>query len=301
MGCKNDGSEPSYMAANPTYYMSSTLTKCCTTYFQWNFDVCMGNERGVCSRALWYPDWEGSNAGCVNDGNEPKYMTDNAVAYMFMELTDCCDQYYKWDYNGCTKATALQNVGLYYPDFGGSKDICVTGGGQPTYMNNSPSIWMHETLKECCTTNYNYNLKECIESGSTGTATATAPTAPGLYYPDWLGTSMTCRNDNGQPSYMTNNPTMWMHTTAAACCKKNYSWNEDACLQLGGTTILPTGTGKFYKRSSDWQCVQDCIGSSPCGGLRKNWEKLDYTTRKTCCASIPFDEECMTRTISVSD
>merc|ERR1712194_335289 len=133
-----------------TYYMSSTLTKCCTTYFQWNFDVCMGNERGVCSRALWYPDWEGSNAGCVNDGNEPKYMT------------------------------ALQNVGLYYPDFAGSKDICVTGGGQPTYMNNSPSIWMHETLKECCTTNYNYNLKECIESGSTGTATTTAPTAPGL-------------------------------------------------------------------------------------------------------------------------
>merc|ERR1712085_136180 len=212
---------------------SSTLTKCCTTYFQWNFDVCMGNERGVCSRALWYPDWEGSNAGCVNDGNEPKYMTDNAVAYMFMELTDCCDQYYKWDYNGCTKATALQNVGLYYPDFAGSKDICVTGGGQP--------------------------------------------------------------------SYMTNNPTMWMHTTAAACCEKNFSWDEDACLQLGGTTILPTGTGKFYKRSSDWQCVQDCIGSSPCGGLRKNWEKLDYTTRKTCCASIPFDEECMTRTISVSD
>merc|ERR1711935_1087694 len=192
----------------------------------------------------------------------------------FMELTDCCDQYYKWDYNGCTKATALQNVGLYYPDFGGSKDICVTGGGQPTYMNNSPSIWMHETLKECCTTNYNYNLKECIESGSTGTATATAPTAPGLYYPDWLGTSMTCRNDNGQPSYMTNNPTMWMHTTAAACCEKNFSWDEDACLQLGGTTILLLVLANFTSAPVTGNVSKIVLGPLPVEGSERTGKNL---------------------------
>ena len=30
--------------------------------------------------ALWYPDWEGTNSGCKRDGNEPLYMTENAVS-----------------------------------------------------------------------------------------------------------------------------------------------------------------------------------------------------------------------------
>ena len=53
-GCKNDGREPSYMSANPSYYLSSSLAKCCSSYFSWNYDTCVGNERGVCVRALWY-------------------------------------------------------------------------------------------------------------------------------------------------------------------------------------------------------------------------------------------------------
>ena len=31
------------MTANPSYYLSSTLDKCCSTYFAWNYDVCTGN------------------------------------------------------------------------------------------------------------------------------------------------------------------------------------------------------------------------------------------------------------------
>merc|ERR1711957_737797 len=129
-GCKNDSKEPSYMAANPSYYMSTTLLKCCTTYFGWNYDVCMGNERGVCKRALWYPDWE-----------------------------------------GCEGASA--------------------------------------------------------SAGAVG--------------------------DN-----------LW------------------------------------YKRSADWVCVQDCtLTGGVCGGVRSSWETSTYATRAKCCASIPYDKDCNTRTISV--
>ena len=145
-GCRNDGSEPTYMLANPSYYLSSTMDKCCKTYFGWNYNVCMGNTPGICSRALWYPDWEGSSGGCISDGNEPQYMTNNAVQYMFIQLFDCCSQHYGHSYRLCTFATATLNAGLYYPDFEGSENICRTGGGQPQYMNYSPSVWMHSTL-----------------------------------------------------------------------------------------------------------------------------------------------------------
>ena len=40
---------------------------------------------------------------------------------------------------------------------------------------------------------------------------------------DWLNTDEVCRNDNGQPSYMTGNPSLWMHSTLAACSTTNYS------------------------------------------------------------------------------
>ena len=87
-GCVNDGNEPAYMSANPSWYLYSTLDDCCTTYFGWNYDGCMGNVRGTCVKALFYPDWEGTNEGCVDDGNEPPYMRDNYVYY-----SECCRQW----------------------------------------------------------------------------------------------------------------------------------------------------------------------------------------------------------------
>merc|ERR1711957_579756 len=160
-------------------------------------------------------------------------------------MGDCCDKHYPRDVAACTGVVSSLNSGFYYPDFGGSKNICVTGGGQPDYMNHGPSVWMHATLKECCSTNYQYNYNACVGSDPSAAA-ATGTTAPGLYYPDWLG-------DN-----------LW------------------------------------YKRSADWVCVQDCtLTGGVCGGVRSSWETSTYATRAKCCASIPYDKDCNTRTISV--
>ena len=148
--CKNDSLEPTYMTANPSAYMSSTLDKCCATYFGWNYDACMGDKRGVCVHSLWYPDWEGSHTGCVSDGNEPSYMTNNAVIYLFATLTDCCSKHYIDDYLACVGAGATPHAHLYFPVWGAQDEVCRTGGGQPEYMNYSPSIWLYATLTECC-------------------------------------------------------------------------------------------------------------------------------------------------------
>jgi len=307
VGCKNDGKAPNYMEANPSNYMSSTLATCCSTYFGWNLNSCMGNERGVCVRALYYPDWGtgGKNTGCINDGNEPAYMTDNALTYLFTDLKDCCEKHYSWDINTCVGATGLENANMYYPDWVTDK-TCKKGGGQPQYMNNSPSIWLHATLQSCCSANYSYDYKTCMASESGGTSAT--PAAPGLFYPDWISGKFVCLNDNGEPSYMSKSPDKWMHKDLGSCCEKNFGWHKNDCIVQGSAAAnipIPdgysvNGSGKFYKRSTgQWMCVQDCIGASPCGGLMKPWEEPNsYATRKACCNSMWEDEDCMTRTIS---
>jgi len=133
-GCLNDGNEPGYMSAAPSYYMHSTLDSCCSTYFGWNFDVCSGNLPGICARSLYYPDWEGSNEGCIDDGNEPRYIRDNYMWYMFSKLEDCCKTHYAWNYFSCVGNAGLQNAELFYPDWENDADSCKDGGGQPPYM-----------------------------------------------------------------------------------------------------------------------------------------------------------------------
>lgn len=232
-GCLNDGDHPPYMAANPSGYLFSTSASCCSQHFGWNYDACIGAGLGICARALFYPDWGGADEGCLDDGNEPPYMTDNAMYYMFSQLADCCQEHYGWNYDTCIGASSNVNNGQYYPDFSNTDHVCRNDGAQPPYMNNSPSHWMHDTLAECCNTNYLWNYNNCIGSpGATSTSGSTSTS--GLYYPDWLGSDNVCSNDGGQPPYMTQNPDAWMHTTLKSCCQTNFGWNYDNC--IGATT-----------------------------------------------------------------
>ena len=68
---RNDGFEPNYMAADPTQWLSSTFEACCKKYFGWfMFDKCMGRyppDNDDCITTLFYPDWNGSNEGCIDD------------------------------------------------------------------------------------------------------------------------------------------------------------------------------------------------------------------------------------------
>jgi len=182
------------------------------------------------------------------------------------------------------------NSGLYYPDY--VENSCLTGGGQPDYMNHAPSVWMHATLVECCSYFFQWNYNECV-----GSAPDPSPAAgtPALYYPDWLGEAITCKNDNMEPPYMTLNPAQWMLATLQACCEKNFSFAKEGCLE----GVVVSGDGLWYKRSADWICVQDCtLADGACGGIRHSWETSTYATRAKCCATIPYDKDCNTRFIS---
>ena len=60
------------MAVNPTEWLSSTLDACCKKYFNgFLYDACTGRyppDADDCITKLFYPDWNGSNEGCVDDG-----------------------------------------------------------------------------------------------------------------------------------------------------------------------------------------------------------------------------------------
>ncbi len=69
---RNDGAEPDYMAVNPSEWLSSSMESCCKKFFSgYAYDSCMNRyprDDGGCTPKLFYPDWEGGNEGCMDDG-----------------------------------------------------------------------------------------------------------------------------------------------------------------------------------------------------------------------------------------
>lgn len=71
---RNDGDEPNYMAADPNQWLSSSLEACCKKWFSMStyaYDKCVGKyppDSDDCVRFLYYPDWQGNNEGCIDDG-----------------------------------------------------------------------------------------------------------------------------------------------------------------------------------------------------------------------------------------
>ncbi len=90
--CVNDGNIPAYMSAKPDLWLHATLESCCSKNFSWEYNDCIlsgGGDGGTTTIVpLYYPDWENTDT-CVNDGNEPGYMTSNHDAWMRDTLSAC--------------------------------------------------------------------------------------------------------------------------------------------------------------------------------------------------------------------
>lgn len=43
----------------------------------------------------FYPDWENDSGTCLEDGNEPLYMSNDATAWLSESLVECCLKYYQ--------------------------------------------------------------------------------------------------------------------------------------------------------------------------------------------------------------
>mmetsp|Transcript_20073 Transcript_20073/g.42253 ORF Transcript_20073/g.42253 Transcript_20073/m.42253 type:complete len:568 (+) Transcript_20073:272-1975(+) len=194
---------------------------------------------------------------------------------------------------GCTPTFVVNSIFpmMYYPDWAGANTGCIADGNEDEYMRLNPEgYYLFDKLVDCCSRHYSWNYNECagIDNAALG------PDGEALYYPDWEGENKSCKNDGGQPEYMSNNPTAWMFETLEACCTARYSWNMNDCVGAAGATTV-TGSNKWYPNWEDFVCVQDCVGDSPCGGLAESWDPL-YDTVNTCCdTKLNWVTECVTK------
>lgn len=130
----------------------------------------------ISSRALWYPDWEGSNRGCLRDGNEPFYMTQNPAGFVFSSKEDCCDEHFSWGKAACMGGiggtsiahgeASLHSGDKYYADWESGDETCKNDGAAPEYMIENDGTWLFDDLDKCCETFFNWKEAECKSNGS---------------------------------------------------------------------------------------------------------------------------------------
>jgi hypothetical protein len=273
------------MEQNPSAWLFSTLEKCCTQHFAWNYQYCMGTFDDTCARAYWYPNWEGDNDGCIRDGNEPVYMTENPTQYMFKTKAECCDEHYSWNKATCMggSSASLASGTKYYADWTSGDETCKNDGKAPDYMVSNSATWLYTDKAACCSRFFGYKLADCM-----GTSSASS-TGTGKYFPDWSGDNEGCLKDTGStraPDYMAGSTT-WLFTDLDSCCKQHYNWNLATCKGTSSSGSASTASDEWYVVwSNPAKCVKNCVAGTGtgCGGLAESWD-TKYESQSKCCST----------------
>ncbi len=134
---------------------------------------------------------------------------------------------------------------------------------------------LYETAEECCTAEYNWiDVNLC--------AARTIQTSFGKYWPD--KDNAKCLKDSEMPSGQLD---VEVYESLEECCASGIFWlSKGECFAASGVSSEDLGTKKFYVDWINEQCVQDCNGPAPCGGLAQAWDPL-YDSSAACCAKVP--------------
>mmetsp|Transcript_5109 Transcript_5109/g.10291 ORF Transcript_5109/g.10291 Transcript_5109/m.10291 type:complete len:363 (-) Transcript_5109:379-1467(-) len=134
----------------------------------------------------WYPDW-GHSETCRNDGAEPVYMADSP-SFITLTKEDCCAKHYYWKLNDClneasnvvtvmapctyisiSSASPDNSTGSYYPDWSGGRNICTNDARAPEYMEAWPEAWIFNTIDDCCSQHFPWDLEACLSAHENST------------------------------------------------------------------------------------------------------------------------------------
>jgi hypothetical protein len=241
----SDGNQPAWMDANPTNWLFTTQAKCCEAHFGWNLPTCLGEHPTECASTLWYPDWEGSNKGCLRDGNEPLYMVQNKDGFIFSDKKSCCEEHFSWGFNVCMggiggtsiahgdgTSTIVYGDGSgdkYYADWTSGDDTCKNDGLAPEYMVNVAAMWLYDDLDKCCAQFFSYKLDMCKAGGSTSSYTGT-----NKWYTSWEDS--TCYKDcpvggtdcGGPADFFASNN---LFDTKEKCCSTTLQYDYKNCVK----------------------------------------------------------------------
>eukprot|EP00956_Cyclotella_meneghiniana_P021945 scaffold40689_cov23-Cyclotella_meneghiniana.AAC.1 len=113
-------------------------------------------EVGSPGTGRFYPDWDYHSGTCLEDGNEPIYMT-NDTAFILDSLEECCERYYSWDTNSCN-ADVLNNVCVTDCESGKGSSC----GGRADVFSDK----LYANPRSCCESELAWRFVEFCEAES---------------------------------------------------------------------------------------------------------------------------------------
>ncbi|KAL7470367.1 hypothetical protein ACHAXS_010591, partial [Conticribra weissflogii] len=243
-GCIADGNEDEYMRLNPEgYYLFDKLEDCCSRHYSWDYNKCAGIDNaalGPDGKGLYYPDWEGDNKSCKNDGKQPDYMSNNPTTWMFETLEACCTTRYSWNLDDCMGTVGLTSAlgsNMWYPNWEGF--VCVQDcvGAPPCggFAENWDSLY--DSVEACCDSKLNWVTECATKSGGTSTAaggaTTTAYATSGKWYVDYDSNS--CKQDCVGAAPCGGAAESWevLYPSVSTCCQGKLWWVGDCGAYTG--------------------------------------------------------------------
>lgn len=263
-------------------WVYDTLEECCKEHFWWEIPACEASEGtgfGQGSEVTkkgafvkYYPAAaENGNLYCLNDGEQPAYMTNDFDKWMFDTLEDCCTTGFSdsqvIDYcltNSVVSDNSLNNKFTppelrvtepngtchqrkvqYRPSYaydGAVTEMCVLAGREPKYMRDQSDIWLFASLEECCQQHFWWSMSSCTSTG--GDQGEAGQTNSGTFlekpfYPVFLQTQPECAGDGQQPDYMFNND-LYMFATVDECCNEYFMWADTGvCIANSVVVAIP--------------------------------------------------------------
>lgn len=305
------------MRANPTGYLHSIAEDCCKAHYQWDIATCRMNSLG---EPLFYPLFDSEMGGCKNDGLEPFYIK-RYEGYFFDTLEGCCETYFSFSLAECVNPSdvvpcysfmEMYDVDYlergYYPVFTDeNNDIyCLNDGNAPAYMQTFPKAWKHDTLEQCCRTNFQFLFRECMGSLSDIALNPCIQETVDDHTFKWY----VIYHQRGNPECVQDchigpDCNSWsnyheeLYVSYMECCDKHLWYIEDSrCPQQAlvepGFTDVFTDVDKVtqpehtfdwyvvYHMQGDPECVQDCVPGPDCYGVATLHDEL-YKSFDECC------------------
>ena len=162
----NSGSFITLLSDNivPSSGLDATIWSCIVIWGTIEKPITIIGEGGG-GTGRFYPDWDYQSGTCLEDGNEPVYMT-NHESYLLNSLEECCARYYPWDINGCMN---LKGSGLWYADV--LSGVCVTdcelgNGNTCGGLADVSSDKIYQDPRSCCESELGWRFVELCEVSS---------------------------------------------------------------------------------------------------------------------------------------
>jgi hypothetical protein len=226
-------------------------------------------------------------------------------------LTDCCTKSFGWQVEDCV-AKGLRLESQQQEEQEEQEFNYVPDWTSRTCSNDKPPLneWtdQYSTLKECCTANFEWILKDCLGETIDDDDSGLDPDKT-YWYPIFTSTKCMIHTDeNPAPSYMIQNADSDLYPTFKECCQSNFPQKISECKSSSRLDTPPTRppatdttlvvvpvslTKYYYPRYTENQCLLN--GEEAPGYMKKDPVTYMSLSMEECCrVQFPLNsDDCL--------